>query len=119
MAKSIGIQHVQISVAPDQVESSRAFYIGLLGMVEIHDPFPKQGYWLAAGKQEVHIRAEADIDRRRTRAHTAFVVDDLAGCKHDLEAAGFEIFPQPKIVGYERFHVLDPSGNRIEVMQRE
>ncbi len=119
MAKSLGIQHVQISVAPDKVESSRAFYIGLLGMHEIHDPFPKQGYWLAAGNQEVHIRSEANIERNKTRAHTAFIVDDLAACKRDLEAAGFETFPQPKIVGYNRFHVLDPSGNRIEVMQQE
>jgi predicted enzyme related to lactoylglutathione lyase len=120
MVKTVGIQHVQISIAPGQEAASRVFYLDLLGMVEFEDPFhAKGGFWAKAGEQEVHVRVELDVDRSRTRAHTAFVVNDLAAVHREFEKRGFEIFPQPKIVGYERFHVIDPSGNRIEVMQKE
>jgi len=120
MAKALGIQHVQISIAPGEEASTRAFYIDLLGLVEFEDPFHgKGGFWARAGEQEVHIRVEKEIDRRRTHAHTAFLVDDLSAMKSSLELKGFPIFPQPKIVGFDRFHTIDPSGNRIEVMEKE
>ncbi len=117
---TIGIQHVQITIAPGQEASSRTFYLDLLGLKEFTDPFnAKGGFWAKAGEQEVHIRVEKDIEGSRTNAHTAFIVNDLSALQADLEERGFTIFPQPKIVGFERFHTLDPSGNRIELMQRE
>ena len=120
MAKPLGIQHVQISIAPGQEAASRAFYLDLLGMTEIVDPFhAKGGFWASVGGQEVHIRVEPAVERRRTHAHTAFVVDDLASAQQTLKDNGYEIFPQPKIVGFDRFHTIDPSGNRIEVMEQE
>jgi catechol 2,3-dioxygenase-like lactoylglutathione lyase family enzyme len=120
MSRAIGIQHVQITIAPGEEASSRAFYLDLLGLVEFEDVFhAKGGFWARAGSQEVHIRVEKDIDRSRTNAHTAFLIDDLQSLKAELERRGFKIFPQPKIAGFERFHTLDPSGNRVELMQKE
>ncbi len=120
MSRAIGIQHVQISIAPGQEATSRSFYIDLLGMIEFEDPFhAKGGFWARAGEQEVHIRVEKNIERSRTHAHTAFLVDDLAAIQLVLEQKGFTIFPQPKIVGFDRIHTIDPSGNRIEVMQKD
>jgi len=120
MSRAIGIQHVQISIAPGEEASSRAFYLDLLGMIEFEDPFhAKGGFWARAGDQELHVRVEKDIDRSKTRAHTAFLVDDLAGLQAVLESKSFLIHPQPKIVGFNRFHTVDPSGNRIELMQKE
>ena len=115
---TLGIHHVQISVAPDQIEASRHFYIALLGCTPIRDPFEKPGFWIAAGLQEVHVRPEADIDRARTAAHPAFLVNDLDVVRERLVSEGRDIIPQPKLEGFERFHVLDPSGNRLEIMQR-
>jgi len=120
MIRALGIQHVQISIAPGQEAATRAFYLDLLGLTEFEDPFhAKGGFWARAGDQEVHIRVEKDIDRSKTNAHTAFLVDDLAAAETVLVAKNFPIHPQPKIVGFNRFHTVDPSGNRIEVMQRE
>ena len=117
---TVGIQHVQITIAPGQEAGSRTFYLDLLGLKEFTDPFnAKGGFWARAGEQEVHIRVEKDIERSRTNAHTAFVVSDLRTLQVELEKRGFKIFPQPKIVGFDRFHTLDPSGNRIELMQKE
>ncbi len=120
MSRAIGIQHVQISIAPGHESATRAFYLDLLGLIEFPDPFnAKGGFWARAGEQEVHIRVETDVDRSKTRAHTAFLVGNLAEVKAGLESKNFPIFPQPKIVGFDRFHTIDPSGNRIELMQRE
>jgi len=115
----VGIHHVQISMAPEQIASSRKFYMELLGMREIHDPFASDGgCWLAAGpSQQVHLRVERTVDRSTTRAHPALMVSDLADCRERLTAEKFPIFEQPKIEGFDRIHTIDPSGNRIEVIQ--
>ena len=115
---AIGIHHVQISVAPDLIDASRRFYIDILGCTPIEDAFGKEGFWAAAGLQEIHVRPETDIDRDRTRAHPAFLVTDLAAVEAKLKSGGCEIIPQPKLAGFERFHTIDPSGNRLEIMQR-
>jgi catechol 2,3-dioxygenase-like lactoylglutathione lyase family enzyme len=118
---AVGIQHVQITVEPDDLERIFDFYTRLIGMPQIHDEFAprNKGFWLGAGDQSLHVRIEKGIERKKTNAHPAIIVDNLAECKQGLEKEGHPIFPQPKLPGYERFHTIDPSGNRIEVMQRD
>jgi len=113
----VGIHHVQISVAPDEFAASFTFYTDLLGMTVIADPFDANGHWLAAGEQQVHLRREPDIDRHKTSAHAAFVVDNLHILRQRLIAGGFVVIDQPLLTGFDRFHTFDPSGNRIELMQ--
>ena len=118
--QAIGLQHVQLSVEPSDFDRSFDFYTRLVGMPQIHDPFaaPGKGFWVGAGEQSIHIRVETGIARDKTRAHPAVIVNDLAACQWGLEAEGFPIFPQPKLAGFDRFHTNDPSGNRLEIMQR-
>ena len=113
----IGLHHIQLSIAPGSVEASLHFYIDLLGFTPLEDPFKIEGFWLGAGAHQLHCRVEADIDRHRTRAHPAFLVDNLAKIQADLTREGFELDHQADFAGYRRFHVIDPSGNRIELMQ--
>lgn len=114
----LGIQHVQISVEPDQLEATRHFYVDILGAVPMQDAFPQSGgFWLRAGESEIHVRKETGIDRRKTNAHTAYLVSDLAAVRTMLTAEGFPIFEQPVIPGFTRIHTHDPAGNRVEVMQ--
>lgn len=112
-----GIHHVQLTVAPEHLERAKVFYVDLLGMTPIEDPFGKPGFWLAAGEQQVHVRPETNVDRARTRAHPAFLVANLAALRAKLDQLGYTILEEPKLHGFERFHVLDPSDNRIELMQ--
>lgn len=113
-----GIHHIQITVPPDTLEAAREFYVDRLGFTTIADPFNKPGFWLAAGAQQVHVRPEADIDRHKTFAHPAFLVTGLSDLETELRRGGFVIDPQPDFDGYTRLHVIDPGGNRIELMQR-
>ncbi|HEY0010269.1 MAG TPA: VOC family protein [Tepidisphaeraceae bacterium] len=114
----IGIHHVQISIDSQRLEESRRFYVELLGMTPIDDPFHGSGFWVAAGEQQVHVRVEDGIDRAKTKSHPAFLVENVAELHNTLSAGNFTIDPQPKMAGFDRFHVIDPSGNRIELMQR-
>ena len=114
----LGLHHVQISIDPRHLAASRRFYVDLIGFTPIDDPFRGTGFWLAAGDQQVHVREEAGIDRAATKSHPAFLVADVAGLEKKLASEGFNIDSQPKLAGFDRFHVIDPSGNRIELMQR-
>ena len=114
----LGIHHVQITVTAEHLEAARQFYVNRLGFVEIAEPFGIEGFWLAAGAHQVHIRVEEGIARHKTRSHPAFVVDNLSAIHAELIGCGCMIDPQAAFEGYERFHVLDPSGNRVELMQR-
>ena len=114
----IRVHHIQISVAPDQIAASRAFYVGVLGFTEIEDLFASNGgFWMRGGEVEIHVRPESDIDRNKTRAHPALLFDHLEPVRERLIARDVPIEPQPDIQGFLRFHTFDPSGNRLELMQ--
>ncbi|MGC4031840.1 MAG: VOC family protein [Tepidisphaeraceae bacterium] len=114
----LGIHHIQLTVPPDKLDATRRFYINRLGFEPIANPFNIEGFWLAAGGQQVHIRVEENVDRYKTRAHAAFVIDNLAAVHVGLVADGCVIEPQKPFDHFERLHVIDPGGNRIELMQR-
>jgi catechol 2,3-dioxygenase-like lactoylglutathione lyase family enzyme len=115
----LGVDHVQITVAKADVEAARAFYCGVLGLIEIEKPEvlkPRGGFWLAVGDRQVHVGVEEGVDRAATKAHVAYRVADVAGWRAKLEAAGVEIFESVAIPGYERFEFRDPFGNRVEMI---
>lgn len=116
----IAIDHVQLAMPVGQEESARAFYAGLLGFSEV--PKPPQlagrgGAWFEAGAVRLHLGVEADF-RAARKAHPAFLVHGLAALLSRLEASGVTITRDVALDGYERAHVADPFGNRIELMEK-
>jgi catechol 2,3-dioxygenase-like lactoylglutathione lyase family enzyme len=118
--KVVGVNHVQVNVTAAELPAAREFYLKFLGMKEIARPpvFKSEGFWFHAGDREMHIGVEENVDRRATRAHVAYEVDDAAGWRKKVEAAKLPIKDQPKIPGYERFHFRDPFGNNVELIQK-
>ena len=118
--KVIGVNHVQVNVSSAELPAARDFYLGFLGMKEIARPpvFKSDGFWFHAGDREMHIGVEENVDKRATRAHVAYEVDDVAAWRKKIEAAKLPIKDQPKIPGYDRFHFRDPFGNNVELIQR-
>ncbi len=54
-----GIDHVTLVVA--DLERSREFYVGLLGMAEVPRPdFGFPGLWFQAGNTLIHLNVEGD-----------------------------------------------------------
>jgi catechol 2,3-dioxygenase-like lactoylglutathione lyase family enzyme len=116
----VGIDHVQITVPPDEVAVARAFYCALLGIPEIEKPDRlkgRDGFWLQVGDRQVHVGIERGIDRLATKAHVAYAVVGLDDWRARLTAAGVEVIDGVAIPGYDRFEFRDPFGNRIEFIQ--
>lgn len=116
----IGVNHAQLNVPVAALEAAREFYVGFMGFKPIHRPpvFKAEGIWLHAGNFELHIGLEDGIERK-TRAHIAFEVTNLADWRRRIEANKWPIVEQPKIPHYDRFHFRDPFGNNIELIQKD
>jgi catechol 2,3-dioxygenase-like lactoylglutathione lyase family enzyme len=113
------IDHVLIAMPMGREAEARAFYSGMLGLVE--KPKPPQlaargGCWFESGAVTVHLGVDKNFVAAR-KAHPAFIVDDLAGLESKLKQAGYKVTEDEPIEGCDRRHVEDPFGNRIELIE--
>jgi catechol 2,3-dioxygenase-like lactoylglutathione lyase family enzyme len=116
----VGVHHVQITVPTGAEDEAREFYCGLLQLREVAKPDAlkaRGGFWLAAGNSHIHVGTEDGVDRQSTKAHVAYAVNDLAGWRARLSAAGIRPEEGIPIPGYARFEFRDPFGNRVEMIQ--
>ena len=115
------LHHVQITIPVGQEEAGREFYCGLLGLAEVDKPSSLQsrgGFWLQVGDLQVHVGVEEGVHRTQTKAHVAYLVDDLVAWRERLKSMGVEVLDnQPPIPGYRRFEFRDPFGNRVELLE--
>ena len=118
----LGFHHAQITVPPGRSDEVRAFYGGLLGLRELDLPPGFAAYrliWFALGEHhQLHVSVDPDKPPVQTgMAHLAFESRGVGDWRSKLEAAGVETIDQPSMPGYDRFHVLDPFGNRLEFIE--
>jgi len=117
----LSIDHVQIAMPVGEEDKARAFYINLLGFVEIPKPAElakRGGAWFESGSVQLHLGVETDFKAAR-KAHPAFIVSDLDPLIAAIQNADYETdTSQPPLDGYKRAHVFDPFGNRIELMEK-
>jgi catechol 2,3-dioxygenase-like lactoylglutathione lyase family enzyme len=114
-----GIDHVQVAAPAGCEEAARAFYGGLLGLVELPKPAElraRGGCWFRIGAQELHVGVEEPFTPAR-KAHPGLVTGDLASVVTRLRAAGVDVSEDAAIPGVARVHVADPFGNRLELRQ--
>jgi len=116
----LGIHHAQVTIPTGSEALAREFYCDLLGLPEIEKPASlanRGGFWAQAGDTQLHLAPEDTVDRRLSRAHLAYEVDDIDAYRSLLTSHGFSILPSIPIPGYERFEFRDPFGNRVEIIQ--
>lgn len=116
----VGIDHVQITVPSGQESAAREFYCGLLRLTEVEKPAAlksRGGFWLAVGDRQVHVGTEEGVNRRATKAHVAYAVNNLQEWQARLAEFGIEVEAGIPIPGYARFEFRDPFGNRVEMIQ--
>jgi catechol 2,3-dioxygenase-like lactoylglutathione lyase family enzyme len=112
------IDHVQLAMPAGEEDRARAFYAGLLGMVEVPKPpelAKRGGCWFASGSMQIHLGVESDF-RPAQKAHPALRCRDYGALISYLGAAGVEVTEDNKIPGVRRCHIFDPFGNRIELI---
>jgi catechol 2,3-dioxygenase-like lactoylglutathione lyase family enzyme len=119
--KILSIDHIQIAMPAGEEEKAREFYINLLGFSEIPKPpelAKRGGAWFQSEHVQLHLGVETDFKPAR-KAHPAFLVDDLDSLLAGVQNAGYQTdTSQPPLDGYQRAHVFDPFGNRIELMEK-
>ncbi len=117
----LSIDHVQIAIPSGEEEKARKFYIDILGFTEMPKPpelAKRGGLWFCSENVQLHLGVEQEFHAAR-KAHPAFLLDDLESLLVRAQRAGYEIdTSQPPLEDYERAHVFDPFGNRIELMEK-
>ena len=102
------------SVRIGDVERSRRFYEGVLGLEPAARPdLGIPGMWYALGRAQLHLIQNASsvpggIDP--TNPHFAIEVEDLDGMRRRLTEAGIEMLD----LGAQLW-ILDPDGNTVEL----
>jgi catechol 2,3-dioxygenase-like lactoylglutathione lyase family enzyme len=109
-----------IAIPAASEATARAFYVDILGLVEMCKPDSltmRGGLWLSTGSLAVHLGIDPDFHPAR-KAHIALEVRDLESLRIDLRRHGYGVSPvECELPGFTRFYVSDPFGNRIELMQ--
>ncbi|WP_228387571.1 MULTISPECIES: VOC family protein [unclassified Nocardioides] len=123
------LHHVQVSCPPGGEELARRFWAEGLGLVEVEEPQAlrsRGGAWFrshdadGAIVAEIHVGVEEPFVPAR-RAHPALLLADPAALEETgarLETLGFEVDHRERhtFAGYERLHVRDGHGNRVELL---
>ena len=111
------LDHIQLALPKDAEDLLRPFYV-LLGFTEVPKPIQLQGrggFWMAAGQVEVHFGVDPNFTPA-TKAHPAFVVDDIDALADALTKAGHTVTWDTALPEVKRFFSADPVGNRIELI---
>jgi len=114
----VGMNH--FTVLSDDLDRTKAFYMGLLGLTEGPRPnFSFPGAWLYCGEQAVlHIIAGRPLpsDPQGVLDHMAFSAKDLQGTARILKSHGIDYelrkLDRPNV--WQLF-CYDPSGARVEL----
>ena len=105
------------SVLITDVERSRTFYGGILGLREIARPktFDFMVVWYDLGNQHLHLLLKPQPDAISPR-HFALRVADAQSAREHFSRHGVPIQETVPIPGADRFFITDPDGNRIEII---
>lgn len=113
------IDHILLAMPAGREHEARDFYLGILGLNEKKKPpqlDERGGCWFEKGALQVHLGVEKNFVPAK-KAHPAFIVDDLAGMVTRAKAAGYTVTEDVPVDGYDRRHIYDPFGNRIELIE--
>lgn len=126
-----GIDHVTLVVK--DLDKSRLFYAGLLGMAQVERPnFDFDGLWFQAGDTQIHLILYHDgcsmpgdgnivAATKASRAHHfAFEVDNAHRASEELLANHVEIRggPNTRPDGCIQIWCYDPDGYVVELFHR-
>ena len=112
-----GMNH--FNVLTDDVEATRRFYVGIIGLTEgERPPLGFDGAWLYAGGRAILHVSAAKLPRERAGVidHMAFSATNLQDTVRRLEEQGIE-FTLRQQVGTRIWQIFchDPMGAKVEL----
>ncbi|HZV66044.1 MAG TPA: VOC family protein [Telluria sp.] len=120
MAKITGIDHVQVAMPTGSEPQARAFYSGVLGLPEKPKPAHlavRGGAWFQCGAAQLHLGGDS-VFLAAKKAHPALIVEGFEEFTAALAAQGVEVTPDEEVAGLRRATILDPFGNRVELIEQ-
>ncbi len=114
------IHRAQITIPKGAEDKAREFYCDFLGLKEIPKPESLQGrggFWVELGDFQIHVGTEDDCSRTKTKAHIAYLVEDLENWREKLQKKDIKIIGGIPIPNFRRFEFRDPFGNRVEFLE--
>ena len=115
----VGIDHIQLAMPAGREEDARRFYSVLLGLLETPKPrelAKRGGVWFESSQVKIHLGVDQDF-RPARKAHPALLVKDLRSLVERLRNASVAVADDEPLAGYYRVYVVDPFGNRLELME--
>jgi catechol 2,3-dioxygenase-like lactoylglutathione lyase family enzyme len=115
-----GLHHVQLAIPAGSEDECRAFYVEVLGMVEIAKPAvlaARGGLWVRADTLEIHLGVEEGF-RAARKAHPGIRVTGLDVLADRLTDRGVDVTWDGNFPGHRRFYASDNAGNRLEFIER-
>ncbi len=115
------LQHASVGIEAGREPEARAFYCGVIGLVEKPRPIGLKNnpvIWFDSGddEHEVHLQAAVQYVAPESN-HLCLQVDDLEAMRARITALGVPIMEVEPIDHRPRFVVKDPFGNGIELTQ--
>lgn len=125
-----------VSIISRDIEASRRFYCGVLGMDEVPRPanFTFPGAWFRKGSAEIHLIGSAvavqeagDAENTPTERsdmtfarHFALQINDMDALVRRLAAHHIPLAygPRPRGDGPAQAYIYDPDGHFIEVTHK-
>jgi len=123
----ITVQHIDhVTLVVRDLDRSREFYVGLLGMQEVARPnFSFPGAWFRAGATLIHLIQEHDRSgppgmpavRSTRNRHFAFEVEDARTAAATLSELGIPLVQDAKLRpdGAMQVFLADPDGHLVEL----
>jgi catechol 2,3-dioxygenase-like lactoylglutathione lyase family enzyme len=114
------IDHVQLAAPKGSEDTARKFYQEILGLSEVEKPEQLKksgGVWFTSGICDIHIGIEEPFVPAR-KAHPALEVENIEGFLQHLSEKMIPFVEDNRIPGVKRFHINDPFGNRIEILEK-
>ncbi len=113
------IEHAQLAMPRGEENKARAFYSGVLGLVEVPKPedlAKRGGCWFEDGIVKLHLGVEQEF-RPAKKAHVALAVTDLDSLLARARAAGCEVVDPAPFLTWRQAYVFDLFGNRLELLE--
>jgi catechol 2,3-dioxygenase-like lactoylglutathione lyase family enzyme len=113
---TLQLDHIQIAIPKDGEDQARAFWSGLLGLVEMPKPkalAARGGCWFSLGTLELHLGVEHPFAPAH-KAHPGFLTPQIDALAQKLAPVQWDT----EIPARRRFFTTDPFGNRLEFIEQ-
>ena len=122
---SFGLHHLALQIASDRYAATLRFYREAMGMAIDWQP-DEDATYLSSGRDNLALHRVETVERRHSALdHLGFIVPDAAAVEawyarmsSLADGMGIELLTKPRLHrdGATSFYMLDPAGNKVQIV---